>query len=157
MRVAVGAGVFAASPATAESDPAPTATVATAAGAQPKTPAYNAFEFIYRQEYDRIILREQNVETGQEVSQVPSEYHLQQYATTQRQLRLEQQQKLLHGSASGGGTAPQAKSGAVAARAAAAAAAVVASTPAKTSPAPAQPSPPAVAAPAPAAHVDIKV
>jgi hypothetical protein len=90
-RVAVGAGVFAVS--TAESS----ARVVEAPAAQTpgqRLPAYNSFEFTYRPDFGKVILLQQNVETGQEVTQVPTEYHLRQYAASQRQQRVQQLQKL---------------------------------------------------------------
>jgi hypothetical protein len=94
-RVAVGAGVFAVS-AAETSAPVAETPVVTATGQ--KIPAYNAFEFSYRSDFGKVILLQQNVETGQEVTQVPTEYHLRQYAATQRQQRVQQFQKLYQGS-----------------------------------------------------------
>jgi hypothetical protein len=104
-RVAVGAGVFAVS--TAEvSVPEPEPRVITTPTATPeqKIFAYNAFEFSYRSDFGKIILLQQNVETGQEVTQIPTEYHLRQYAASQREQRVQLQQKLYKGSA---GSEPQ--------------------------------------------------
>lgn len=98
-RVAVGAGVFAVSQ--ADTSAAPVAEAA-ATGTEQKLPAYNAFEFSYRSDFGKIILLEQNVDTGQEVTQIPTEYHLQQYAQTQRNQRLQQLQQLYQGSTPGG-------------------------------------------------------
>lgn len=95
-RVAVGAGVFvvsSAEPTAATDEPRIVATP------EQKTPAYNAFEFTYRSDVGKIILLQQNVETGQEVTQVPTEYHLRQYAATQRDQRVQLQQKLTKTSA----------------------------------------------------------
>jgi hypothetical protein len=113
-----------------------------------KLPLYNSIEFVYRQDYGRIVLLEQQPDTGQEVTQVPSNYRLQQYAATVRAQRRSQMEKLFASNqdqpqqkqpASAGGTA--------AARPAA--------------PAPSAPAPQAAPAPqlsaAPAAHLDIKV
>lgn len=94
-RVAVGAGVFTVSAAEASASIVETPAV-TATGQ--KIPAYNAFEFSYRPDFGKIILLQQNVETGQAVTQVPTEYHLRQYAATQRQQRVQQFQKLYQGS-----------------------------------------------------------
>lgn len=94
-RVAVGAGVFAVS--TAEPSNVVEQTPAVSTPGQ-KLPAYNAFEFSYRSDFGKIILLQQNVETGQEVTQVPTEYHLRQYAATQREQRVQLQQKLYRGS-----------------------------------------------------------
>jgi hypothetical protein len=94
-RVAVGAGVFAIS---AAETSAPVAEAPVVATPGQKLPAYNAFEFSYRPDYGKVILLQQNVETGQEVTQVPTEYHLRQYAATQRQQRVQQFQKLYQGS-----------------------------------------------------------
>jgi hypothetical protein len=146
----VGAGVFAVSSAETSTAVAP-APVVSSTGE--KLPAYNAYEFSYRSDFGKIILLQQNVETGQEVTQVPTEYHLQQYATTQRQQRVQQLQKLFGGAGEG---EPKAKT-------------VVVSTGAKTSAPPSgeaapaasgQAAPsvaPSVVAAATAAHVDIKV
>src|ERR1700759_2167478 len=84
VRVAVGAGVFASGSAT------PTAVQTPAGGPSAKIPTYNAFEFSYRPDYGKVILLWENAETGQEVNQVPSEYHLQQYAAAQRAQRAQQ-------------------------------------------------------------------
>jgi len=127
----------------------------------PVTPVYNAFEFIYRSDFGKIILREQNVDTGQEVTQVPSEYHLQQYAATQRAQRVQQQEKLLHLEA--GGPQPRSGVGAKATGATGKTSATTVST-GQGAPAPAPapetaaPAAPVVAAAGAApAHVDIKV
>jgi len=107
-RVAVGAGVFAVSAAEA-SAPDLEPRVITPQNATPaqKTFAYNAVEFSYRSDFGKIILLQQNVETGQALTQVPTEYHLRQYAATQRQQRVEQQQKLYKGSGAEAQGAPQ--------------------------------------------------
>src|SRR5262245_9746357 len=81
-RVAVGAGVFAVS-AVDNSAPQPESRVITTP--EPKLPAYNAFEFSYRSDFGKVILLQQDVQTGQEVTQVPTEYHLRQYAASQRE------------------------------------------------------------------------
>jgi hypothetical protein len=98
-RVAVGAGVFAVSAADTSApevvSQAETSDITTPAQ---KIPAYNAIEFSYRSDFGKIILLQQNVETGQEVTQVPTEYHLRQYAATQREQRMQLQQKLYKGS-----------------------------------------------------------
>jgi hypothetical protein len=150
-RVAVGAGVFAVSAAETASTVSP-APVVTSNGE--KLPAYNAFEFSYRSDFGKVILLEQNVETGQEVTQVPTEYHLQQYATNQRQQRVQQLQKLFGAPGGEGQSAGRT---------------VVVTTAAKTGtsgsgqavPTPAPSAAPAVApsvvAAAATAHVDIKV
>jgi hypothetical protein len=149
-RVAVGAGVFVVSPAES-SEPAVEARVTTTP--EPKVvPIHNAFEFKYRSDIGKIILLQQNVETGQEVTQVPNEYHLRQYAANQREQRLQSQQKLYKGSV----VTSSAESGPRS---------IVA---AKTSAAPSGPSAPAASQPAAptvalsagtaaaASHVDIK-
>jgi hypothetical protein len=151
--VAVGAGVFVVSSAE-PSEPAPETRVITTP--EQKIPAYNAIEFSYRSDFGKVILLQQNVETGQEVTQVPTEYHLRQYAATQRAQRVQLQQKLYKG---GGAepevqTQPQTQTRTV----------VVAKTtsaPSGTSaPAASQPAAPSVApsavAAAAVAHVDIK-
>jgi hypothetical protein len=121
-----------------------------------RIPTYNAFEFVYRQDYGKIVLLEQNGETGQEVTQIPTEYHLQQYAAQQRQAQSFQQQRLFHGAnpgtgkPAGGAAASAGTSGTPGTGAAPAIAPAV--------PPPAQPAAPSLTAPAPApAHVDIKV
>jgi hypothetical protein len=128
----------------------------------PAIPVYNAFEFSYRSDYGKIILREQNIETGQEVTQVPSEYHLQQYAAAQRAQRVQQQAKLYH--LENAGTQQRQGAGAKTVAAATAATGKAAVTTAKAgegasapaaAPAPAPQA--AVAVAAAAAHVDIKV
>ncbi len=93
-RVAVGAGVFVVS-AQEPSEPVPVPRGITTS--EQKIPAYNAFEFNYRSDFGKVILLQQNVETGQEVTQVPTEYHLRQYAATQRAQRVQLQQKLYKG------------------------------------------------------------
>src|SRR5689334_14213942 len=147
-RVAVGAGVFAVS-AVEASAPEPETRVITTPEA--KIPAYNAIEFSYRSDFGKIILLQQNVETGQEVTQVPTEYHLRQYAATQRQQRVQLQQKLYSGG-SGAETekAPQPAVATTTAKPAVATTAPAASPPASPSVAP------STAATATVAHVDIK-
>ena len=149
-RVAVGAGVFAVSAANTGTtvNPAP---VVTDSGN--RLPSYNAFEFTYRSDFGKIILLEQDVETGQEVTQIPTEYHLQQYAASQRQTRVQQLQKLFGGSP---GEAPTSgKTAAVATTAKPASPSGLSAPPAS------QPAAPTVApstvATAAATHVDIKV
>ena len=158
-RVAVGAGVFAVGQADSTA-----ATAEAVESAGQKLPNYNAFEFSYRSDFGRIILLEQNVETGQEVTQIPTEYHLQQYAANQRQQRVQQLQTLIRGSSSGG----QSGGGSTTTTRTAVA---TASTGAKTATTSSAPSAPAASAPAApvvaastgagagttAAHVDIKV
>src|SRR4051812_44721716 len=90
-RVAVGAGVFVVS--TAETS-APVAEPRVISTPKKKFPAYNAVQFSYRSDFGKVILLQQNVETGQELTQVPSEYHLRQYAASQRAQRVQLQQKL---------------------------------------------------------------
>ena len=147
-RVAVGAGVFVVSPAES-SEPAPNTPIATS---QQQIPAYNAFEFSYRSDFGKIILLQQNVETGQEVTQVPTEYHLRQYAANQREQRVQLQQKLYKSSVA----QPEAPNGprtVVTAKTAAAPSGPAA--PAASQPAAPSVAPSAVAA-ATVAHVDIK-
>src|SRR5690349_14475693 len=93
VRAAASASVLAANTNVSSSS---TATSSTTDAVAPAVPVYNAYEFIYRSDFGKIILREQNVDTGQEVTQIPSEYHLQQYAAGQRAQRVAQQAKLLH-------------------------------------------------------------
>jgi hypothetical protein len=154
-RVAVGAGVFAVSSADAASAVTQSPDV-TSAGQ--KLPAYNAFEFSYRSDFGKVILLQQNVETGQEVTQVPTEYHLQQYAANQRQQRVQQLQKLYgapgEGQADSGKTAVVTVASATPAKSGAPATGQATPTPA---PAAAPAVAPSVAAAASTAHVDIKV
>lgn len=58
--------------------PETTGQVATS-GAQPQF-RYDSFRFIYRSDYGRIVLVDQNPETGKAVSQIPSQRALQLYA-----------------------------------------------------------------------------
>jgi hypothetical protein len=149
-RVAVGAGVFVVSPAENSEPVAETRVITTP---EQKIPAYNAFEFTYRSDFGKIILLEQNVETGQEVTQVPSEYHLRQYAASQRDQRVQLQQKLYKAPAA----EPQAQSGP---RTVAVAKTTSAAPSGPLAPAASQPAAPSVApstvAAATVAHVDIK-
>jgi hypothetical protein len=147
-RVAVGAGVFAVS-ALETSAPEPEVRVTTPP--QQKIPAYNSFEFSYRSAFGKIILLQQDVDTGQEVTQVPTEYHLRQYAATQREQRVQLQQKLYKGA--GGETesaAPQTVVVTTGAKQTVSTGAPSASPPASPSVAP------STVAAATAAHVDIK-
>src|SRR5512147_2321062 len=48
---------------------------------------YNSFEFVYKQDFGKIVLLRQQPETGDEISQFPSEYYLRQYAATARAQR----------------------------------------------------------------------
>jgi len=152
-RVAVGAGVFAVSAAETSAAVAETPVVTTP---DQKLPAYNAHEFTYRPDFGKIILLQQNVETGQEVTQIPTEYHLRQYATTQRQQRVQQFQKLYQGAA-GESKEQNAVQTVVVAAAAKTSVAPPSGAPAPAASQPAAPSvaPSAVAA-ATVAHVDIK-
>jgi hypothetical protein len=149
-RVAVGAGVFAVS--TMETNaPEPETRVATTP--QQKIPAYNAIEFSYRSDFGKIILLQQNVDTGQELTQIPTEYHLRQYAATQRAQRVQLQQKLYKGSDAGSEPAPKT---AVTTTAKPAVSTAV-STSAPSAAPPASPSvAPSTAAAATVVHVDIK-
>jgi len=52
-----------------------------------KTYRYNSFEFVYKQNFGKIVLLKQEPETGNEIAQFPSEYYLQQYAATARAQR----------------------------------------------------------------------
>ena len=150
-RVAVGAGVFAVSAADTSTKVAPTPIVTDTGN---RLPAYNAFEFSYRSDFGKIILLRQDVETGQEVTQVPTEYHLQQYAATQRQTRVQQLQKLFGGSP---GEAPSSgKTVAVTTTAKAPASPSGLSAPPASQPAAPTVAPSTVATAA-ATHVDIKV
>jgi len=146
-RVAVGAGVFAVSAAETNAPVAETRVITTP---EQKIPAYNAFEFTYRSDFGKVILLQQNVETGQELTQVPTEYHLRQYAATQRDQRVQLQQKLYKSSGAQAQSAPQTVAVAAPAKTTVASSAPSASPPASPSVAP---STVAVAA---VAHVDIK-
>ena len=159
-RVAVGAGVFAVGTAEASAPESETRVIATP---EPKLPAYNAFEFTYRSDFGKVILLQQDVQTGQEVTQVPTEYHLRQYAATQREQRVQLQQKLYKSFNAATETAPKTV---VTTTAKPAVSTPAVSTPASTTPAPttaptsAPPAAPSVApsavAAAAVAHVDIK-
>jgi hypothetical protein len=157
-RVAIGAGVFAVSAAEV-SAPEPETRVITTPDV--KIPAYNAIEFSYRSDFGKIILLQQNVETGQEVLQIPTEYHLRQYAATQREQRVQLQQKLYRSAAAVEQTGPQPAVVVTATAKPTGSTNVVStgapSTSAPTAAPPASPSvaPSAVAA-ATVAHVDIK-
>jgi len=152
-RVAVGAGVFAVSAADTSAPELETRVITTP---EPKLPNYNAFQFSYRSDFGKIILLQQDVETGQEVTQVPTEYHLRQYAATQREQRVQLQQKLYKGFNAATDTAPKtvvtttAKPAVSTTTTAAPTSAPAASPPASPSVAP------TTVAAATAAHVDIK-
>ena len=152
-RVAVGAGVFVVS-AAEPSEPA-AQTRATTTPDQ-KIPAYNAVEFNYRSDFGKIILLQQNVETGQEVTQVPTEYHLRQYAATQRAQRVQLQQKLYKG----GGAEPEAPAQTQPQTRTVVVAKTTSAPSGPAAPAASQPAAPSVApstvAAATAVHVDIK-
>jgi len=167
VRAAFSASVLATNSNASAETPAATADVALSLPnlQVPAVPVYNAFEFIYRTDFGKIILREQNVETGQEVTQIPSEYHLQQYAATQRAQRIQQEAKLLHVQAgstqphAGTGTkttAPTGTTGKSAAPSASSDQGAPAPAPVPQAAAPAAPAVTAAPAAAPA-HVDIKV
>jgi hypothetical protein len=149
-RVAVGAGVFAVGAAETGAAVAEPRVITTP---EQKIPAYNAFEFTYRSDFGKIILLQQNVETGQELTQIPTEYHLRQYAATQRAQRVQLQQKLYR-SAAGEPERPGAAPP-VAATTTAAKPPVSSGAPAASPPAAPSVAPSTVAA-ATAAHVDIK-
>jgi hypothetical protein len=166
VRAAVGAGALAAN--TNVSNAAAASSNAVTLSDQ-RAPAYNSIEFIYRQDYGKVILREQNATTGQEVTQIPSEYHLQQYAATQRAQRVQQQAALYHLEHVGGQprsgvgtktTAPGASGGKSAAPTSTGQSVPTPALAPAPAPAVAAPAAPVVtaaaAAPAPA-HVDIKV
>ena len=152
VRVAVGAGVFAAGNATTTSAP-----TQSSAASQKVLPTYNAFQFVYRPDYGKVILLWENAETGQEVNQVPSEYHLQQYAATQRAQRQQQLAKLDSGSttrSTGSVTTGRRASGGTGSVGVAPAVTPSAGAAVQAAPAPAAAVGPA---PAAAAPVDIKV
>jgi hypothetical protein len=146
-RVAVGAGVFAVGAAETSAPVTETRVITTP---EQKIPAYNAFEFTYRSDFGKVILRQQDVETGQELTQIPTEYHLRQYAATQREQRVQLQQKLYRASAG----EPEKQSAAPTVEVTTAAAKPTVSTGAPAASPPAAPSvAPSTAA---AAHIDIK-
>ncbi len=150
-RVAVGAGVFAVSAVEASApEPQPRVTTTPVQTPEQKIFAYNSFEFTYRSDFGKVILLQQNVETGQEVTQVPTEYHLRQYAASQRDQRVQLQQKLYKGSGGESQTAPQADVVSTGAKQSVSTSAPAASPPAAPSVAP------STAAAATVAHVDIK-
>jgi hypothetical protein len=149
-RVAVGAGVFAVSAAEVSATEPEPRVITTP---EQKIPAYNAIEFTYRSDIGKIILLQQNVETGQELAQVPTEYHLRQYAATQREQRIQLQQKLYK--SSGAGTEPAPKT--VVSTTAKPAVSTTATAVSASAPAASPPASPSVASGAAAvAHVDIK-
>jgi hypothetical protein len=165
-RAAVGAGIL---PTLTQADSSSSSASFDSAGldaaSAQRIPAYNAFEFIYRQDYGKIVLLEQNGQTGQEVTQIPTEYHLQQYAAQQRAQHVTQQQQLLQGSQSGSGKSgrgpgtptPSGGTSGTGGGGTSASGTGVRPAVAPTAPPPAQPAAPALtAAPAPT-HVDIKV
>jgi len=133
-------------------------------GTDAKLPLYNSIEFIYKQDYGKVVLLEQQPDTGQEITQVPSQYRLQQYAATIRAQRRSQLQKLLGSNeeqpqkkganfqaAAAPGTTTGAKQTGTTAPTSAPAPAPAAQA------APAPQAAPQAAAPAAAAHVDIRV
>jgi hypothetical protein len=137
--------------------------------ADAKLPLYNSVEFVYKQDYGKVVLLEQQPDTGQEITQVPSQYRLQQYAATVRDQRRTQLSRLLEAE-----SAPQKSRlsnptagsavGTAAAKPSGNSAPAPASAPApQVAPAPqaagGQTAAPQTAAPAaaPAAHVDIRV
>jgi len=155
-RVAVGAGVFAVSAAEISAPELETRVITTP---EQQIPAYNAFQFSYRSDFGKIILLQQDVQTGQEVTQVPTEYHLRQYAATQREQRVQFQQKLYKGFSAASEPAPKTV---VTTTAKPAASTTTVSTPVVSTSAPSA-SPPASPSVAPStvaaatvAHVDIK-
>jgi hypothetical protein len=172
-RAAIGAGVLAANAtgSSSSSDAGTPDVVTTALPDQQVSavPRYNAFEFTYRSDYGKVILREQNVDTGQEVTQVPSEYRLQQYAATLRAQRVQQQAALYHvehvssqprggtGTKTGASPAVTGKPATVSAGSSVQSAPAVAPAPAPQAAAPAAPAVAPAAVTAAPAHVDIKV
>ncbi len=106
---------------------------------------YNSFEFVYKQDFGKIVLLRQEPETGNEIAQFPSEYYLKQYAATaraQRSAELATNRSQVKAPVEAQDAVPEASAQSETAVATPAAATVAAS-----------PSP----APAPAARVDIKV
>lgn len=127
---------------------------AVASDTSAKLPLYNSIEFIYKQDFGRVVLLEQEPDTGQEITQVPSQYRLQQYQATMRAQRRSQMQKLLDTN----DQQPQPKTGA-AKPTEASTGTTGAAQPAPQVAAAPQPAPQvsAPAATAAVAHVDIKV
>jgi TolA-binding protein len=126
-------------------------------GTEDKLPLYNSIQFIYKQDYGRVVLLEQQPDTGQEITQIPSQYRLQQYQATIRAQRRSQLQKLLGGDegqfVKRGGTQGAGAAGATGAKPSG----TTAPAPAPQT-APAPQAAPQVSAPAAAvAHVDIRV
>lgn len=104
---------------------------------------YNSFEFVYKQDFGKIVLLRQEPSTGNDIEQFPSEYYLRQYAATaraQRSAELISHRAEANTPAPGDGLEPIAHADSAV------------TTPAAATVA-ASPSP----APAPAARVDIKV
>jgi len=127
--------------------------------ANAKLPLYNSIEFIYKQDYGRVVLLEQQPDTGQEIAQVPSQYRLQQYAATIRAQRRSQLQKLLsegEGQPSKKGAAPQVATGTGTTGVKPSGTTAPAPTP-QTAPAPQAAPQVAATTAAPGAHVDIRV
>jgi hypothetical protein len=145
-RIAASAALLAAGP-TAAAGPRAVST-------SQRVPAFNSIEFIYRQDYGKVVLLQQNADTGQEVTQIPSEYHLQQYAAGQRAQRQQQERQLFEGTPVAQAKARSVATGAAVGIAPGTAPAAVPAT-GEAAPAAAQPAAPVVAAAAP--HLDIKV
>lgn len=61
------------------------------AAADVATFRYNSFEFVYKQDYGKIVLLRQEPQTGNEIAQFPSAYYLQQYAAAARAQRSAEQ------------------------------------------------------------------
>jgi TolA-binding protein len=157
VRASAAAGILAQETSASPAQPSTQISDIISSNTDAKLPLYNSIQFIYKQDYGRVVLLEQQPDTGQEITQVPSQYRLQQYQATIRAQRRSQLQKLLgadegqvvkHGGTQGAG-----------------AAAATGSKPSgTTAPAPAPQTAPApqaapqVSAPAAAvAHVDIRV
>ena len=123
-------------------------------------PLYNSIEFIYTQDYGTVVLLAPTPAPGPAITQVPSQYRLQQYAATIRAQRRTQLQKLLGGSEEqtqkkGGNFQTAASGTTTGVKSAGTGAPSSAPAPAPQA-APAQQAAPQAAAPA-AAHVDIRV
>lgn len=49
-------------------------------GSKDNTPLYNSVDFVYRPEFRQLVLLDRDPSTGEQVSQIPSEYTLRLYA-----------------------------------------------------------------------------
>src|SRR4051812_9341971 len=97
VRASAAADILASQTAQAPAQPSTQVSDVISASADAKLPLYNSIQFIYKQDYGKVVLLEQQPDTGQEITQIPSQYRLQQYAATIRAQRRTQLQKLLGG------------------------------------------------------------